>query len=170
MSALVLIAGFDTPQRAAAAVTQMRRAGHSVREGYGPLSSEELSDAVGRRPSRIRIFMFFAAIVGVLGGLAMQYWSAVHDYPINSGGRPLASWPAFIPVAFELGVLLAALGGFVALLSEAQLTRLHAPVFELDISRASQDRFFLEIETAQPTDARQLLERIGADTIEELPP
>lgn len=168
MSTCVLLAAFESPESAAIAVTRLRHAGHDVREAYGPLPSEDLSHAVGEHRSSIRSIMFVAAVVGVITGLAMQYWSAVFDYPINSGGRPLASWAAFVPVAFELGILFAALSGFVAFLVEARLTRLHAPVFTFDgFERASQDRCFLEIATKRADEARALLEGHGATAILE---
>lgn len=170
MSSWLLLAGFETSRRAAAAVSGLRDAGHIVNEGYGPRSSEELSIAIGPSPSRIRTSMFIAALIGAVIGFGTQYWSAVFDYPINSGGRPLASWPAFMLVAFELCVLFAALAGFAAFFIEARLTQLHSPLFEFDeIQRASQDRSILEIETNRPAEARQLLERAGAISIEERP-
>lgn len=170
MSTSTLLASFDSHRRAATAVSELRGAGHAVKEGYGPFSSEGLTAVVGERPSRIRQAMFFAAVIGAVTGLGMQYWSAVFDYPINSGGRPLASWPAFLLVAFELSVLFAALAGFTMFLVEGRLTQVHVRLFEFDeIRRASYDRTVLEIETPRQSEARQLLKRAGANSIEERP-
>lgn len=170
MSTCVLLAAFETPERATAAVARLHHAGHHVREAYGPLPSEKMSHAVGLHRSSIRSIMFIAGVIGVITGLAMQYWSAVIDYPINSGGRPLASWPAFVPVAFEIGILFAALAGFVAFLVEARLTRIHAPIFTFDgFERASHDRFFLQVETNRAAEACTLLEQLGATAILEGP-
>lgn len=168
MSACVLLAAFDTPERAAAAVEPLRRAGHTVREAYAPMPSEELTQAIGHRENWIRPIMFVAALAGITGGLGMTFWSSVFDYPINSGGRPLASWPAFVPIAFEIGILSAALIGFVAFLFRARLTQLHAPIFSFDgFERASRDRSFLEIETPRPSGALLLLEHYGATAVTE---
>lgn len=168
MSASTLLASFAFSRRAATAVAELRDARHIVKEAYCPLSSEELRAAIGQRPSRIRQVMFLAAVIGAVTGFGMQYWSAVFDYPINSGGRPLASWPAFLLVTFELSVLFAALAGFTAFFVEARLTQLNAPLFEFDeIRRASQDKTVLEIETMHPAEARQMLEHAGAISIQE---
>lgn len=166
----LLFANFETPERARAAAGKLRQSGHTVREVYAPIPSAELEHLVGAHKSRIRQIMLVAGIIGALTGFLMQVWSAVLDYPINSGGRPLLSWPAFMLVTFELAVLFAALSGFVAFLAEARLTRLHAPMFAADsFERASCDRFVLEIETKEPSAARRILEGAGATPISEHP-
>jgi hypothetical protein len=169
MSASPLLASFSTPERAANAVSRLRKSGHQVSEAYAPMPAEDLAAAIGTHPSRIRRIMFIAASAGVVVGIALQWYSAVIAYPINVGGRPLASWPAFVPVAFELGVLFAALAGFAAFLVEARLTRVHARQFSFDgFERASQDRYLIEIRTEDEPDARRLLEQIGAVAIARL--
>src|SRR5262245_26119080 len=81
----------------------------------------------------------------------MQYFSMAVDYPFNSGGRPVNSWPVFIPITFEVFVLIAAFAAFLGVLYLNGLPRPHHPVFEVPaFARASQDRFFLCIEAVDP--------------------
>ena len=98
--------------------------------------------------------MLIAAIGVAAFAYGLEFWSAVYAYPIDSGGRPLDSWPVFLLVPFEVGVLAAAIAGFVALLALCGLPRLHHPVFEWDrIERATDDRYFLLLEA--PDEARE---------------
>jgi hypothetical protein len=104
----------------------------------------------------------------------MQYWSSVIDYPINVGGRPLNSWPAFIPVTFELTILTAALAGLIGLLALCRLPMLYHPVFNVpEFARASSDRFFLCIEATDPhfdmTHTRELLAGLQPLHVAEVP-
>jgi hypothetical protein len=104
----------------------------------------------------------------------MQYWCAVIDYPINVGGRPLNSWPAFIPVTFELTILTAALVGLFGLLALCRLPMLYHPVFNAPgFVRASRDRFFLCIEAADPRfdgpATRDFLTSLHPFAVEEVP-
>jgi hypothetical protein len=104
----------------------------------------------------------------------MQWYSAVVDYPLNVGGRPLDSWPVFLLVPFEVGMLLAALSGFVAFLWSCGLPRLHDPLFALpSFERATQDRFFLLAEAAPKRAAgglRRAFEQSGAAAVTTVPP
>lgn len=168
MTSRLLYAAFERPHRAAAAVWRLRADGHAVLDAFAPSPDEALLQATRPPPSRVRAVMLIAGVAGAAFGLGMQVWSAVADYPVNSGGRPPASWPAFIPVAFELGVLFAAIAGFVAFLIEARLTRLNAPELALeDIERASRDRTLILIETERMDEARKLLSSAGAVAISE---
>jgi hypothetical protein len=116
----------------------------------------------------------------LIGGLAvaffafgLQYYSAVFAYPINSGGRPLNSWPVFLLVPFEVGIFAAALAGIIAFLHSCRLPRLHDPLFAIPgFERATQDRFFLLAAAAQDDEAgralRHLLEQSGALVVTEV--
>jgi len=167
----LLMAEFATPERALAAIQSLQASGYQVGEAYSPFSSEELAAKIHRYQPRVRIVMFIAGVIGLLTGVAIQYWSAVVAYPIDSGGRPLASWPAFVPVMFELTVLFAALAGFVTLLIEARLTRLHADEFDIDpFSRASRDRFFITVEATKTAEVKRLLRQAETLTTGKQPP
>jgi hypothetical protein len=116
--------------------------------------------------------MAIAAVGFSSGAFALQEWAA-HDYPLNIGGRPLNSWPAFLPITFELTVLGTALTGILTFLILAGFPRLDHPVFNVpEFRRASQDRFFLLWRTDegpdQPEAARQFFTRAGAETVAEV--
>jgi hypothetical protein len=102
------------------------------------------------RPTPMARIVLTGALLGAGGGYFMQ-WFATRDYAFNVGGRPLHSWPAFVPITFELAVLTAALVGVAGLLWLARLPRLDHPLFHVpEFSRASQDRYFLTIQASDP--------------------
>ena len=167
-----LVAQFEGPDTLLRAVRLVRRERYRHLQAYSPFTIDELPDALGLPPTRLRVGMFVAGVSGAVIGLVMQYVSAVHAYPINSGGRPLASWPAFIPVAFELAVLFAAIFGFGALLTGAGLFELHHPAFDQrQLEAASDDGFFLVVSADDPefeTEATtRLLRSLGATMVTE---
>jgi hypothetical protein len=167
----ILMAEFATPERAVAALQSLKASGYRAEEAYAPFSSEKLMANSRQNQPCVRPIMFAAAVAGMVTGVVLQYWSAVIAYPINSGGRPLASWPAFVPVIFELTVLFAAVAGFIALLVEAGLTRLHADVFDINrFSRASQDRFFITVEATMTAKVKRLLRQAESLTAVKQPP
>ena len=139
-----LIAEFATPDDLIEAARRARDEGYRDIEAYTPFSVEGLAETIGYKGSRVPLITLLGGIVGGLSGYLLQWYSAVIDYPINSGGRPLHAWPAFIPATFEttvLGAALAAFGGFLVLNG---LPRLHHPVFNAkDFDLASRNRFFL---------------------------
>ena len=139
-----LMAEFNSAEALLAAVRAARTAGYRRLEAYTPFMVEGLAEALELPRSRIPLITLIGGIIGAAGAFFMQWYTAVIDYPINSGGRPLNSWPMFVPVTFELAVLaaaLAAFGGFVVLNG---LPRLRHPVFDTpDFDLASRNRFFL---------------------------
>ncbi len=119
-------------------------------EAYSPFPIDELSGPASGRTAMPAI-VFAGGCFGLVGGFFMQYYAAAIDYPLNIGGRPLNSWPSFIPVTFELTVLCAALAGLIGMLALNRLPMPYHPVFNVpEFGRASQDRFFLSIEAADP--------------------
>ncbi|KMO29098.1 ABC transporter permease [Methylobacterium tarhaniae] len=167
-----LLAEFETPD---ALVTAWRRAtseGHRAIDAFTPFPLEELSEAFDPAPRRIRPAMALAGFGAAAAMYALQWWSAVHGYPLNSGGRPLHSWQVFLLVPFEVGVLAAAIAGFTAFLVTCGLPRLHHPLFVMpQLERASQDRFLLLVAPKGDPDAlRRLLEEAGAGLVAETHP
>lgn len=139
-----LMAEYATAEALVAAAQAAYSQGYRHAEAYAPYAVEGLADALGFRRSRIPLFTLIGGAVGGAGGYFMQWYSAVIDYPLNIGGRPLHSWPMFVPVAFELAVLGAALAAFGAVLIGNRLPDLAAPVFHMpDIDAATRNRFFL---------------------------
>jgi hypothetical protein len=144
---------------------RLRREGFPILDALTPHPLPRLSDLVGATASPIRPVMALAGFGTALLFFALQAYSQGWAYPLNSGGRPLVSWPVYWLVPFETGVLAAALAGFLTLLWRTGLPRLHHPVFAVPgIERATQDRFFLIL--AAPStelDARRL-DRVLAET------
>lgn len=142
MTAL-LLAEFAEEARFAEAARRARSAGYRLVDAYTPYPIEEILDLLGHRRSRIRVAMFIGGVTMAALAYGLEYFSAVINYPYNSGGRPLDAWPAFMLVPFATGILLAAISGFATLLFETGLPRLHDPLFAVaGFERASQDRFF----------------------------
>src|SRR5437016_1768024 len=103
-----VMAQFDNPSALVAAARETYGAGYRQINGYSPFPIEELSEAIGFRRTALPLIVLIGGIIGGLGGFFMQYWMEVIDYPINVGGKPFNSWPAFIPITFECTVLVAA--------------------------------------------------------------
>ena len=145
---------------------------------YGLLAefkdAETLADALGFRRDRIALVTLLGGIVGGVGIYFLQWYSAVIDYPINSGGRPLHSWPAFIPPTFECTVLGAALAAFAGFLILCGLPKLHHPIFNArDFDLATRNRFFLCVEAADPrfdrAGTQRFLESLEPLRVSEVP-
>jgi hypothetical protein len=168
-----VLASFERADALVLAARKARDAGFSLVDAYTPLPLEELHGLLDPRPSRMRPVMASAGFAIAAGAYALQWWSAVEAYPINSGGRPLNSWPVFPLICFEVGVLAAAVAGFLYLLWQCTLPRLFDPIFAVDeFDRASQDRFILAIATERTRmdELAPLLTRAGALTVRELAP
>jgi hypothetical protein len=146
-----LMAEFDTPTKLVKAAERTRLAGFRQFDAYSPIPIEELSEAMGLQRTRLPLIVLLGGILGGLAGYGLEYWTQVIAYPMNIGGRPFHSWPHFIPVTFETTVLGAALAAFVGLWWLNGLPQPYHPVFNVPaFERASRDRFFLVIETADP--------------------
>ncbi len=158
-----LLAEFARPEQVLHATRAAWEAGYREMDAYSPYPVEGLATALGMKRSRISSVVFCGAAVGASVGFLMQYYSMVVDYPFNSGGRPLNSWPAFIPVSFEVLILIASLSAFLGMLFLNGLPRPNHPIFNAPgFERASQDRFFLCIEATDPRfDPRATFEFLG---------
>ena len=154
-----LVGEFRTPAEAVEVARELREAGFLRWDIYAPSPLEEIEHAVPtRRGVVVTLVMFAAAIVGACWGYFIQYWDAVLAFPINVGGRPLNSWPGFVPSAWEICALFTVYFGFFAFLATTGLPRFHHPIFEVPrFDRASQDRFFVAVEaTDERYDATQV--------------
>jgi hypothetical protein len=142
---------FLTAAEILSATRRARQAGYREMDAYTPYPVEGLSAELGMRRSRIPFVVLMAGMVGAGVGFFMQYYSMAVNYPWNVGGRPYNSWPVFVPIAFEIMVLVGSLGAFLGMLFLNGLPRPHHPVFNVpQFARSSQDRFFLCIEAADP--------------------
>jgi hypothetical protein len=168
-----LVAEFADDKALVDAARRARAAGYRNVDAYAPFSVDGLSDALGFRTDRVALITLLGGLVGGVGGYFLQWYSAVIDYPINSGGRPLHSWPAFIPATFEMTVLGAALAAFFGMLILNGLPRLIHPIFNApEFDLASRNRFFLCIEARDPRyeagETRAFLEGLAPIRIAEV--
>ena len=162
------LAEFKTAEALLDAARRAREAGYANVEAYAPFPVEGLADAVGFKRNYVPAIVLAGGLVGGIGGYFMQWYSAVISYPINSGGKPLHSWPEFIPVTFETTVLCAAVIGFLGLLFLNGLPRLHHPLFDVpEFDLASRNRFFLCLSHTDKT--KTFLETLEPMGIWEVP-
>lgn len=168
-----LIAEFDTPGALIAATTAAREAGYTKMDAYAPYPIEALTHALGHHRSKLPLLVLIGGLVGCFAGLSLQYWVSVIEYPLNIGGRPFASWPAFIPVTFETTILFASLTAVLGMLALNGLPRPYHPIFNARrFSFASRDRYFLCIEAADrrfdAAETRSFLEGLGPTEVSEV--
>ena len=146
-----LMAEFADADGVVAAARAAKAEGYHYMDGYSPYPVGELPDALGFYKSEMGTVMFIGGLVGCCAGFFMQYWTQAIDYPMNIAGRPLNSWPSFIPITFEMTVLTSSLVGLFGLLMLCKLPQPYHPVFNAPgFERASRDRFFLCIEARDP--------------------
>jgi hypothetical protein len=169
-----LMAEFVTPEEILAATRRARLAGYRSVEAYTPYSVEGLAEELGMRRTPIPFVVLMAGLVGAAAGFFMQYWSMAVDYPFDVGGRPPNSWPVFIPIAFEVMVLVASFSAIFAMFFLNGLPRVHRPVFNAPrFAHATQDRFFLCIEAVDPRfdplETSGFLKELGPADVFEVP-
>lgn len=169
-----VIGEFRTPDAVRTAAEHLRRSGFRAFEAYTPYPVEGLDRIIHPGPKLfLPLLMFAAAVVGAAWGYFIQYWDEALNYPINVGGRPHNSWPAFMVGTFEFMLLVTVAAGFFGMLAASRLPTLYHPIFEARaFARASRDRFVICIEATDPSfDAafiRSVFEQLGADRIEEI--
>jgi hypothetical protein len=146
-----LMAEFEEHEQLLAAARHAYAEGYRRMDGYSPFPIEGLAEALGHEYTPVPLFALAGGIIGGLGGYFMEWYSMARLYPLNVGGRPYNSWPNFIPITFELTVLIASVSAFLAVFLLNRLPQPHHPVFNVpEFERASSDRFFLCIETQDP--------------------
>jgi hypothetical protein len=161
-----IMAEFDSPELLVKAVRTARERGYRAMDAYTPFPIEGLAEDLGFRFNWLPAIVLGGGILGCLGGFVMQYYANVFAYPLNIGGRPHDSWPSFIPVTFELTILVAALAAVLGMLALNGLPMPHHPIFnEPRFALASRNRFFLCIESRDPRfelhEVRSVLEGMG---------
>jgi hypothetical protein len=168
------MAEFDTPTDVVQATRRTYEAGYRKIDAYSPFPIEELNEALGMHKDSVSLIVLLGGIFGGTLGFLLQYWINTIDYPVNIGGRPLNSWPAFIVVTFELTILGASLFGVFGMLAMNGLPQPHHPVFNVPrFAFATRDRFFLCIEATDPMFQREetmnFLQSLGARSVSEVP-
>ena len=164
---------FSSPEDLLAATKKAREAGYKHVEAYTPFPVEGLSEAVGFKWTAVPLLTLMGGLGGGMTGFGLQYWVAAITYPLNIGGRPLNSWPAFIPVTFELTVLGASIFAVFGMLALNKLPQPYHPVFNVArFGQASTDKFFLCIEARDPkfdlTETSKFLQSLHAQHVNEV--
>ena len=164
---------FDDSDGLFSAAKAARADGYTVIEAYTPLPLHELSEILGYR-NDLPLVVLVGGIVGAIVGFGLQYWASVIEYPINVGGRPFNSWPAFIVPTFETTILFAALSAVFGMLFLNGLPQPYHPVFNVQrFVEASRDRFFLMILSRDPKfdlqETRRFLAAQAPLSLEEVP-
>jgi hypothetical protein len=169
-----LLAMFETHHELLAAARKAHEQGYRRMDGYSPFPVEGLTEALGHKKTLVPLVVLLGGIVGGLGGYFMQWFAMARHYPLNVAGRPLHSWPAFVPITFELTILSAALCALLSMVLFNKLPQPYHPVFNVaDFTRASVDRFFLCIEAGDPKfdrqGTREFLQSLQAQEVVEVP-
>jgi hypothetical protein len=170
-----LVAEFEGADALLEATKRAVREGYRRLEAYSPFPIDDLSEALGFERTLVPLIVLLGGIVGGVGGFFMEWFSATIHYPINVGGRPLNSWPSFIPVTFELTILVASISALLGMLALNKLPMPNHPLFNVErFSQASQDRFFLCIESSDPKfdgqATRQFLESLTSMVVYDVEP
>ena len=162
-----LMAEFDDPNSLVAATHRAHAEGYRSMDAYSPYPIEELHEALGSHHTKLPLIVLIGGLTGCIGGYGLQYWASVVAYPLNIGGKPFHSWPAFIPVTFECTILVAALSCVLGMLALNGLPQPYHPVFNVPrFALASRNRFFLCIEAKDPKfdvdNTRRFLDSLNA--------
>jgi len=168
-----LMAEFDSADSLLAAAHRVREEGFRRVDAYSPLPIEGLAEAIGFREHRLPLIVLIGGLAGAAGGYYLQYWCSAIAYPLNVGARPLDSWPSFIPITFEMAVLVAALSAVLGMLALNGLPMPYHPVFNVPrFALATRNRFFLAIEARDPkfdqVQTRRFLETLHAIQVSDV--
>lgn len=173
-STYAVLAEFKSTGELLKAAESVRKAGYTKWDVHSPFPIHGMDDAMGLKPSILGRMVLGHAVLGFTGAVTLLTWASSIAYPINISGKPLANFPAFVPVTFELTVLLSAFGAVFGMFFLNNLPKHHNPLFNSDtIRRATDDGFFVVIETSDDlyheTKTADLLRGAGATLIETIP-
>ncbi|HEV8048044.1 MAG TPA: DUF3341 domain-containing protein [Terriglobales bacterium] len=168
------MAEFDSAQALVDAAHRTHEAGYQKIDAYSPFPIEGLAEAIGFHSNRVPLVVLIGGLLGGLSGYALQYWVSVISYPINVGGKPYHSWPAFIVVTFEMTILFGGIFAVFGMLALNGLPMPYHPVFNVPrFAFATKDRFFLIVFSTDPkynpSGTRSFLESLGPRSIAEVP-
>jgi hypothetical protein len=169
------MAEFEHPEHLLDSAGRAYQAGYRKMDAYTPLPVEGLAEALGHHGTRLPMVVLIGGIFGCVAGFLMQYYLSAVEYPLNVGGRPLNSWPAFIPITFEVTILCAALAAVLGMLAMNGLPRPYHPVFNVPrFELATRNHFFLCIEASDPrfdrVRTRAFLDSLGPRSVTEVEP
>ena len=160
-----VMAEYESAQALVDAARKTMAQGYTRVEAYSPVPIEELNDIIHKTRTVLPRMVLAGGLAGMATGFALQYWASVIEYPMNIGGRPMASWTTFIVPSYELTILFASLTAAIGMIMLNGLPQPYHPVFNVDrFSMASSDKFFLVIESTDPKfgEATGFLQGAGA--------
>ena len=168
-----IMAEFDSAQALVDAAHKTHAAGYRKIDAYSPFPVEGLADAVGA-PHDVPLVVLIGGLIGGCSGYLMQWWMSAVDYPLNIGGKPPHSWPAFIVITFEMTILFAGISAVLGMLALNGLPMPYHPVFNVPrFSSASKDRFFLIVFSSDKkyhaAETRRFLEGLNPRSVSEVP-
>jgi hypothetical protein len=169
-----VMAEFAAPEGLVAAVAAAKHAGYTRLDAFSPYPLPKVAEGLGVRPTIIPWIAWITGFIGAAIQYGSQYWMNAVDYPLNVGGRPLHSWPTFIPSTLIVAILWAGAATLLSMIFILRLPRLHHPVFAVPgFERASEDRFFLMILSEdplfEPDRARSLLQGLAPVAVRDVP-
>jgi hypothetical protein len=169
-----IMAEFDNPEALVRAAREAHNKGYRKMDAYAPIPVHGLAEAIGLKRSRLPWLIGLGGLVGGCSGFFMQWFASAVHLPLNIGGRPLNSWPSFIPITYELTILVASLSAVCWMFGLNRLPELYHPVFnDPRFQMASRDRFFLCIEGVDPlfnaSKTTDFLKGLGALSVAEVP-
>jgi hypothetical protein len=169
-----IMAEFDSVNSLVDAANRTREAGYKKIDAYSPFPVEGLAEAIGFHRDEVPLVVLIGGLLGGLGGYLLQYWISVVSYPVNVGGKPYHSWPAFIVVTFEMTILFGGIFAVLGMLALNGLPMPYHPVFNVPrFAFATKDRFFLIVFSSDPkynpTEVRRFLDSLGPRSVSEVP-
>jgi hypothetical protein len=168
-----MLAEYSNPGKLMRAAKLVNRAGYRKFDSYSPFPIHGMDDAMGLKESKLGYIVLLHAVMGFFGALALQMWSSSIAYPINISGKPFLNIPAFVPVTFELTVLLSAFGAVFGMFFMNNMPRHNNPLFNSQrFQKVTDDGFFICIEASDDfydeEKTRKLLQDAGATHIEHI--
>ncbi|MBI5091912.1 MAG: DUF3341 domain-containing protein [Candidatus Hydrogenedentes bacterium] len=172
MGQLGIVAEFTSPEDLLVAAQKVYDEGYKQIDAFAPFPVDGLAEAIGFKKTRLPLIILCGGLTGACTAFGFQYWASAVYYPYNIGGRPFFSWPAFIPITFELTVLFASFAAVFGMILLNGLPKPYHPVFNSErfAKHATSDGFFLSVETSDPKFDMEttcaLLSGLGATHVE----
>jgi hypothetical protein len=165
-----LVAEYDSPHDLLEAVKSVRAAGFTRIDTHTPFPVHGMDKAMGLPDTKLPWVVLAGGLTGTASAIALQWWMNGYDYTFRIGGKPFISYQAYVPIGFELTVLLSAFTTVLTLLAMCLLPRPYHPLFTHPrFARFSDDGFFISIESSDPrwdeAKARAVLEKAGGQEI-----